>query len=176
LKTPVNYVTVDIFNQSNADLPVDTFKGPLKDLDFVNSVKPEGQVQSPTAHAPVIIIDGKQVSGVGNLPDPPSPLFANDVIARLNLKEIHVRPEKTIESPIELVKNFISNQSFAPKLEIEKSDATGTQKPLAAKAETVQEIIENGNEPGSGDNFSKNHSPAPVELQTEEGELLSAKM
>ncbi len=175
-KTQVRNEAVDILNQSNAVLAVDSFKSPFEEPDFVNAVKPEGKVQSSAAHMPMITIEGRAVSGVVNLPGPTPALFANDIYARLNLKEIHIKSDKAIESPIEIVNGSMPSQSFAPKLEIEEGDTKAPPKPLAAKAELVQDIIESGYEPETGDNLSKNHSQAPVELKTEEGELLSAKV
>lgn len=175
-KSPVNNETVDIVNQSNSDWSVDTFNAPLKEFDFVNPVKPEGKIQSPTANTPVVTVNGKAVPGVEKLPETNSPLFANDIIARLNLKEIHVKTEKIIENPFELVKNAILSQSISLKLEIDKSKKTATPKSFAAIAESSQNVIKIDNEPESGDNFSKNLTQAPVELKTEESKLLSAKM
>ena len=175
-KIPVSNEPADIFNQSQSDLPVDTFKSPFKELNLVNSVRPEVKVQSSSVPAPVITVNSKSVTRVVNHSEPPTALLANDVLARLNLKEIHIKTEKRANVPVEIANKSITNINFAPNAEIEKSDATATQKAPDEKAETAAKIIADQSEPETDNGFSKNHAQAPVKLKTEEGDLLSAKV
>lgn len=188
--TPFIHDQKSELKQSDVKLVVDTLKNVAIDFDFAGLKNLDAKVESSDSKAPLITIDGKEVSKVGKPADVLLPQQGNDYLSRLNLKEIYITTEKAIEASAEFENRSNSRLILEQMPKVEFGNALINPKSTLSNSESKQNAKVNGQGmPISGreitainklpefeTELAQSHDEPRIKLNTDESEQRFSKI